>query len=115
MNDQLNVFVTESNVELFLSKVYKAQTPEERDTLLRLVVEQQDRMGRRREHVENGQRRLNDCRERVRRQRHVLSTLSEQDSVRTREQFLLDTLEKVLILMEEHQRILCERHWDERL
>lgn len=109
MNDRLNVFVTENNVELFLSKAYKSANPEERDGLLRLIAEEQRRMGHGREHVENAQRRLLDCRARIHRQRHVLFALPDQDLNRAREQFLLETLEMTLSLMEEHQRLLGDR------
>jgi hypothetical protein len=109
MNDNMNVFVMESNVELFLSMVYKSTNAEERDSLLRLIADEQTRMGQRREHLQNAHRRLDDCKMRARQQRQVISALPEENPARQREVFLLETLEKILLLVEEHQRALAER------
>lgn len=108
MNDSMNVFVTESNVDQYLSKAYSALDREERDVLLRLMVEEQGRMGGRLEHVENAKRRLDDCRERVRQQRGVVDALDHQHPNRLREEFLLDTFEKALAVLREHQQSLAK-------
>jgi len=110
MNTPTNVFVTENNVEMYLSKAYKSLDRDQRDLLLRLVSEEEARMGHSREHVESAARRLEDSRERVQRQRDVVAGLPAQDPNRAREQFLLETLEKTLLLMEQHQRILGNCH-----
>lgn len=112
MNDSMNVFVTESNVDLYLSKAYGALDREERDLLLRLVVEEQSRMGGRLEHVENAKQRLDDCRERIRHQRGVVDALDHQHPNRAREEFLLDTFEKALAVLREHQHTLDKRDRD---
>jgi hypothetical protein len=110
MNDRMNVFITESNVEIFLAKAYNSMDANERAMLLRLVADEHGRMGGRGEHLENGQRRLNDCRERLRRQREAISASDPRAPELTSEKFRLETLEKVLLMLEEHQRILGERY-----
>lgn len=110
MNTPTNVFVTENNVEMYLSKAYECLDRSQRDLLLRLVAEEEARMGQSREHAENAQRRLDACRERTRRQRDIVSALPPQDPNRSREKLLLGTFEATLQLMEQHQRILDDRH-----
>jgi len=66
-------------------------------------------MGSSREHVENGQRRLEDCKERFRRQRDVVGALHPENENRAKEIFLPETFEKPLLLMESHQQVLIKR------
>ncbi len=54
MNSPLDAYITEGNVELYLSKVYQSLSGEERDLLLRLVADEEGRMGNSREHRDNG-------------------------------------------------------------
>lgn len=114
MDNPVSVFVTESNVELYLSKAYECLDLSQRDVLLRLLVEEQDRMGSSREHMENGQRRLEDCKERVKRKRELLGSLQPNDN-RLQAEFMLDTFEQTLVLMERHQRLLVGRFRKDRL
>ena len=109
MNDHTNVFITESNVDLVLSKGYEAMEPRQRDTLLRLVIEEEARMGSRREHVENGQRRLDDCSQRVRNQRELVSALRRQERDVGEAEFILETFERTLKILEDHQKRLVKR------
>lgn len=115
MNNPRNVFITESNVELYLSKAYECLDPKERDVLLRLILEEERRMGHRREHVEAGERRLNGCRERLQRQRDVVAALPPDALSLPKERFLLETMEQAWLLFEEHQRILLECFASSRL
>jgi hypothetical protein len=110
-----DVFVAETNVEMYLSKAYECLDANTRDVLLRLLAEEEARMGASREHMENGHRRLDDCKGRVRRQRELVSSLAQQGQRQPQEQFLLDTLEKTLVLMQQHQRFLNERFKRNRL
>jgi hypothetical protein len=114
MNNAIDVFVAESNVEMYLSKAHVCLDAEQRDVLLRLLAAEEDRMGNSREHVENGERRLEECKERVKCQREVLSTLQQNEN-RLRAEFLLETFEATLVLMERHQRPLLERFRQARL
>jgi hypothetical protein len=66
-------------------------------------------MGSSREHMEYGQQRLDDCRERVRRQRNVVGALQRNEN-RLQAEFLLATSEKALRLMEQHQQALVKRY-----
>lgn len=114
MNNPVNVFVTESNVEMYLSKAYECLDSERRDMLLRLLAEEESRMGTSREHVENGQRRLDDCKERVERQREVIGALQQNEN-RLQAEFVLNTFKKTLLLMKRHQRFLVEHFQESRL
>ena len=71
-------------------------------------------MGNSREHMENGQRRLKDCKERVKRQRELVGSLQPKES-RPHAEFTLEAFEHTLILMERHQRLLVERFERNRL
>jgi alpha-ketoglutarate-dependent taurine dioxygenase len=109
MNTPLNAFVTETNVELYLSKAYQALNVEERDLLLRLVATEEALMGKSREHMDNGQRRLQDCEQRLQQQRDVVATLAEQGRNASNAQFVLETYERTVVLLRGHQQLLLER------
>lgn len=113
MSNPVNAFVTESNVDLYLSKAYVCRDPQQRDLLLRLLIEEEDRMGSAREHMENGHRRLEDCKERVKRQRELLALLPNEN--RAQAEFMLETFERALVLMERHQRLLIDHFQKNRL
>jgi hypothetical protein len=106
----MNVFVTEGNVEIYLSKFHTTWNVQERDMLLRLVRQEEDRMGLSREHLENGERRVAEGRERLRRQRELVTELRLQEQAGRREALILQTLEKTQLLLEQHLRQLRERH-----
>ncbi|MBS0523749.1 MAG: hypothetical protein JSS04_08945 [Proteobacteria bacterium] len=114
MNSPVDVFVTESNVEMYLSRAYECLDARQRDLLLRLLVQEEDRMGSSREHLENGARRVEDCRERIKRQRELVGSLQQNEN-RIRAEFMLGTFEQILVLMERHQRFLAERFQNARL
>jgi hypothetical protein len=97
----------ESNVELYLSKAYASRDEVQRDALLRLLVKEEARMGLSRENLENGRRRLEDCKERVQRQREAVLALRPGRS-RLETEFVLETFEKTLLLMEQHQQVQVE-------
>ncbi|MBS0526937.1 MAG: hypothetical protein JSS04_25135 [Proteobacteria bacterium] len=99
---------SETNVEVYLSRAYACLDANQRDVLLRGLVEEERRMGSSREHMENGARRVEDCKERVKRQRELLGSLKPHEN-RLRAEFMLDTFEQTLVLMERHQRLLVER------
>lgn len=100
---------------MYLSKAYECLDGKQRDILLRLLVEEEARMGTGREHIENGHRRLNDCRDRVRRQREVVAAVVLDGVDRSQEEFLLQTFERTLLLIEDHQRLLLERYRQQQL
>jgi len=101
----LNVFVTESNVELYLSKLYTTINPAERDNLLRLLANEVAAMGYSREHVENGERRMAECRQRLERQRLIVSGLPSEHP----DALLLETLERTQVLLVQQLESLRER------
>lgn len=109
MSNDMNLFVTESNVDIYLSKAYQSLDDEERNTLLRLVIDEEDRMGSRREHLENGQRRLEDCELRIRRQREIVSDLAASGQDASQAASILGTYERILGLLQQHQRMLRQR------
>jgi hypothetical protein len=102
----LNVFIT---VDIYLSKLHSALDPIERDTFLRLVAKEEANMGRSRERVENGERRVMDGRQRLERQRAVVAGLSLEERSAHCDTFILETLEKTQKLPEEHLRLLRQR------
>lgn len=114
MNNPVNVFVTESNVDIYLTKAYACWDAKERDLLLRLVADEEARMGASREHMENSKRRVDDCRERVKRQREIVRSLQPTEKGHPAV-FMLETFEQMLALMEAHQRLLVERFQRDRL
>jgi hypothetical protein len=114
MNNPVDVFVTESNVDIYLTRAYSSRNAKERDLLLRLVANEEARMGASREHMENGARRIEDCKERVKRQRELAHSLQPKDD-RRRAVFMLETFERTLVLIEGHQRLLVERFQKTRL
>ncbi len=113
MND-LNSFISEGNVEIYLSGLYKSWDADERDALLRLVIQEESRMGERLEHVREAERRILDCQQRVQRQR-VLVDGREDAADMSRALFLLDIFEKILEALQEHHRHLLSRLENNRL
>ena len=101
----LHVFVAESNVEIYLSKLHGTLNPSERDNLLRLLAQEEASMGTSREHVEHGERRVIDGRQRLEKQRIVAVGLSGEHP----DALLLGTLEKTQELLEQHLSFLRER------
>lgn len=115
MDDSTNVFVTESNVDIYLSRAFASNDLQERDTLLRLLVEEESRMGSRREHLENGRRRMDECSRRVQRQREIVGSFNAGERDALQAQFVLETMEKTLALVQDHLRGLERRFQQARL
>ena len=65
MSTPINVFITERNIDLYLSKLYLTSIAEERAKLIRLIRDQESRMRSSLEHLENGRRRVEKGRERL--------------------------------------------------
>ena len=105
----MDVFVTEGNVEIYLSGAYETLDPERRDALLRLVVEEESRMARQRKHLERNKERLADCEIRVPRQRALVSELQGRQVNSVQAEFVLQTFERCLALMRDHHTRLAER------
>ena len=108
MSTPLNVFLREGNVELYLSKLHATWEPAERDTLLRLLAKEESQMGRSREHLENGERRVADGRECLERQRRAIAASPSQEA-KSADMLLLETLEQTQMLLEQHLQWLRER------
>lgn len=102
----LDVFVTEGNVDIYLSRLYLTWDPVERDNLLRLVATEESRMGRSREHLENGERRVAQGRERLDMQREMVARLALPDRDASTAVRLLETLERTQALLEQHLQAL---------
>ena len=94
----MEVFVTEGNVEIYLSRLHRTWNACDRDMLLRLLCQEEARMGFSREHLENGEKRVLEGRERLRKQRELVAQLGSQDQAA----LLLETLEKTQMLLEQH-------------
>jgi hypothetical protein len=113
MSSLVSVFVAEGNVEVYLSKLLSTFNQEEREALLRLLADEQTRMGPSPEHVENGQRRVVEGRQRIEKQREVVGNLtgqppSERQALLEQAVFMLETLERTQSLLEQHlKRLEC--------
>ena len=106
MSSSLNVFVTERNVEIFLSKLHHSFDGAKRDAFLRLLVAEESRMGAARQHVENGERRVIDGRQRLERQRIATCDIPPHKRDGHPDVFLLETLETTQRLLEQHLRTM---------
>ena len=109
MSTPRNLFVTEGNVEIYLSRLYVTWDAHERATLLRLVAEEETRMGESQEHVQNGERRVIDGRERIQRQRQIVDQVAADQRSSSRAVMLLETLERTQELLEWHLQRLQNR------
>ena len=105
----LDVFVTEHNIDIYLSKLQNALNPNDRDVFLRLLAKELANMGTSREHLENGERRVIDGRQRLERQRIIFTELSLQVGADHPAISLFETLERTQELLEEHLLFLRQR------
>jgi hypothetical protein len=110
MTSPMGVFVTEGNVEIYLSRLHTTWNLEERDKLLRLLAREEAQMGLNREHLENGERRVSEGRERIAKQRRIVADGLLHEQTRSSAALLLETLEKTQTLLEEHLMALQQRH-----
>lgn len=101
----LNIFVTEGNAEIYLSKLRATFSSGMRDELLRLLSNEQSQMTSTLTHLQNGGRRVAEGLSRIQRQREELARLADQGGPTDAATFLLETLEKTQLLLEIH----CER------
>jgi hypothetical protein len=111
----MNVFVAEGNVEIYLSKLHTTLNPIDRDNLLRLLAKEQETMGMSRKHVENGERRVKDGRNRLERQRMVVAGLQPGKGADHPAARRLDTLKMTQELLERHLRLLRRRQEQTKL
>jgi hypothetical protein len=102
----LNSFVTEHNVDIYLSKLRATFNATERDSLLRLLIAEEDRMARTSEHLENGERRISEGRDRIRRHREMIAGLEQAMLSTDTALFVLETMERTQALLEAHCRHL---------
>ena len=102
----LDHFVTEGNVEIFLSKLRVTVDPAERDSILRLLIVEEDRMGRTAEHLDNGERRIADGRDRLRQHRQTIVELEQAGLSTEKAVFQLEPMERTQALFEAHCRHL---------
>ena len=105
----MNVFLTEHNVDLYLTRLHTTRDAQDRDGLLRLLVQEEDRMGESLEHLENGQRRVAEGAERIKRQRAFAEQLSPDARATSPSAFFLETFEKTQALLEAHVEQLRKR------
>ncbi len=102
-------FVSEGNIEIFLSKLWSTWSVDERDTLFRLVAAEETQMATSRQHtLENG-RRIADCENRLEQQRRIVEALEREQRDASRARFALRTFERTLALLNDHQKMLQSR------
>ncbi len=115
MSTPVNTFITEGNVEIYLSRLRVTWNSEARDVLVRLLAEELSKMDENRVHFENGERRVFDGRKRLQRQREIVQGLPSNQRTDSDEAHLLETLEKIQDLLERHLSALRERFDQKRL
>jgi hypothetical protein len=98
----MNVFLTEGNVEIYLSRLHATWNAEERDKLLRLLLQEEAHMGASREHLENGERRVSEGRDRIAKQRQAVAGLPVEERTGNSAVLILETMEATQALLEEH-------------
>lgn len=101
----MNRFVTEHNVDIFVAKLQTTADPQERDNLLRLLSAEQSRMTLAIDHLEDAQRRVDEGRERICRQREERDRLEQAGLSTDGAASLLETLQRTQVLLEAH----CQR------
>jgi hypothetical protein len=115
MLTSLDAFVSEGNVEIYLAKSYLTYDARSRDHLMRLLLDEESRMGAYREHLENAERRVREGLERVAKQRERVCVLPVKERPTSREVLLLATYERLPALLEDHLRRLYRLQENSRL
>lgn len=105
----MEIFVSERNIDIYLSKLHETWDADARDNLLRLLLAEESKVGFHRERLENGERRVSEGLERVRFQREVVDRLSAEERSTEIAATLLNTLERTQALLEAH----CQRLRDQ--
>ena len=98
----MEAFVTEGNVEIYLSRLHSTWNACDRDMLLRLLCEEMARMGFNHGHLENGERRVLEGRERLEKHRELVAQLGSQDPAAGQASLFLETLENTQMMLEQH-------------
>lgn len=105
MTTPMNFFVTEGNVDIYLSKLLGTFDRASRDNLFRLLTDELSRMELTRAHLDNGERRVVDINGRIRWQREEIERLKQATLPTDASTLLLETLEQTQMLLEAH----CQR------
>jgi hypothetical protein len=98
----MDAFISEHNVDIYLSKLWQSDDTKLQDTLLQLLMAELSRMPLSRLHLERGLRRRADVEEQFRQQRDKLDRLKANGEAIDREARLLEVLGKVRELFEAH-------------
>lgn len=101
----VNYFVIESNISLYLDRLNRDLDQQTRDTVLKLLLDEEAKVGRAREHLERAEQRILEGRERLIRQRARIAEFPIGHPSLDGEEMLVDTLERTQALLEAH----CER------
>ena len=100
-------FIANENIDRFLDMLRRPHlTTEKRTTLQALLVQEQDKLTRNREHLELSDRRVHEGKERVRTLRVIVATRTSDDPNRQRDETLLATMETTQSLLEQYNRRL---------
>ena len=98
----MDAFISEHNVDIYLSKLWESDDARLQDTLLQLLMAELSGMTPSRLHLERGQRRVADVEEQVRQQRDKLDRLKANGEAIDREGRLLEILGTVREVFEAH-------------
>lgn len=106
MPTPMNVFVTEHNVDIYLSQLQVAQDDQSRDNLMRLLVEEFKTMGVSHDHLDMADRHIRDGRKSILVQREFVEALPVETRATHPSTFSLASLEAAQSLLEAHARHL---------
>jgi hypothetical protein len=102
-------FIHQQNLVRFVEALERETDPGRRDVLQQLLLEEEKRYGDRRERIEQTETFILRGRERIRRQREIISSLQEGDgAIETAKASLLNLM-RTQSLFEAFHRTLCER------
>jgi hypothetical protein len=102
MASSMDVFLTESNVDIYLSRLDSTLEGEQRARLIQLLVYEESKMGFHREHVQKAEERVMNGRARVDDQRKRVAQLPTEGRKDSMEALMLKTLEQTQELLEQH-------------
>lgn len=102
---RMNDFVRGSNVDLFLDRLARTRDDRERQTLLRLLIEEEDRFGKESQFHVFVERLIADNEKRIKSQRELIASLKQSGRDAEAEEFVLVTFltTQALFMRKHHQ------------
>lgn len=98
----MNDFVVDRNVTLFLDKLSAGDDPSLHSTLLKLLVDEESKLGRSREQLDKAEEHVRNGKARIAGQRALIAGQALEGRALEQSQALLRTLEATQELLERH-------------